>query len=808
MAPRPAHNSQTRRRRRRAAGRRSATLVPNLRPDDILEIQALVAAAFESTILTLSDQDDASAAEIAEMATQALFELGGKPSQGTKPDKRLKDNKDGMEAEMPEQAVLAALDAYQAAVSCSCGHAFSEHSGAGGSCGHADGRGNCSCGEFAYPEVDPDARELATAYVKIRPDLEGFEAEVETIVRAAIRRALLSAAGDVAWGLEEGFVDLLCDVNEQLFARSGGYGFDYDDEPGGYYCGPRAVDASVHLDKVLICNGDDYYVAPITIDASGEPVLSDRSEWVEVENGWIESQGDDDEMSAAMQLRFALRDVRIVLTADGATAPPIPVEHQPDERLPEPSGEPIPAPASSSTAGSLKWTATFVPEGILTEDGRAFAPGALILPPDEQARQLPLTLMAMIETSAEGGHDGAKIAGRIDQMWREGNLVKASGVFDDGAYGQDIARMVGDGTLRGLSVDIAPLEWERSPASDWFDGEGNWIAQQGDDGEWIPAGEAPSLEDAIDRLFGGGEDMVLVITKGVIGMATVCPFPAFGQASISLAASGAGEAPIVRYAGQAGFIVTHDHPALVAGAAAVGAESVAATVEEADEENEGLTAAAAGLAFERPPAEWFDDPELDGLTALTITEDGRVYGHAWEWETCHLSFDTCVVAPHSLTDYAYFQLGEVECESGERISIGKITLDTGHAGQRLTRAEATRHYDDTGTVAAYVAFGEDEFGGWFAGAIAPELSESKLRVMRGATISGDWRGVNGNLELIALLAVNVPGFPVPRQRELVASGEFADGRPDILALTAAGILTKERLTAEQTNEIRELASGA
>jgi hypothetical protein len=744
------------------------------------------AADAEALEVELSDEERDQIGELV-----AVVELGGKPSRGTKADKRLKDNK------QPEDMALDALEAYEAA--------------------------------------EPDARELATAFIKIRPDLAGFEAEVEAVVRAAIRRALVSAAGDVAWGLEEGFVDLLCDVNKQLAGGYAAYGFDYDEEPScGYYCGPRAIDASVHLDKVLICSGDDYYVAPIEIDAAGEPVLSERSDWIEVGNGWLEKQAD--EMGAAALLRFALRDVQISLTADGASAPPIPAEHEPGERLPAATDAVEEPEIAAPAGGGLRWTATFVPEGVLTEDGRAFAPGALILPPEEGSRELPLTLMAMIETSAEGGHDGAKVAGRIDQLWREGDLVKASGVFSQEEYGQMIGRMVGTGELRGLSVDIAPLEWERSPASDWFDEDGNWIAERGEDGEWVTAGEEPTLEEAVERLFGGGEDMVLVITKGVIGMATVCPFPAFGDASISLVASGG--ASLFRYTGQAGFVVVREADcdceteslapslgtvttstgggggsygsgtfAVTASAVAGGGGAAGGSVPQIrisqPDGDDALTAAAAGFAPEQPPAEWFDDPELDELTPLTITDDGRVFGHAWAWETCHVSFDGCVTAPHSETGYAYFELGEVECADGERVPVGKITLDAPHAGQRLSRADAIRHYDHTGTVAAYVRFGEDDHGGWFAGAIRPDLPASKLRLLRGATVSGDWRGVDGNLELIALLAVNVPGFPVPRKRALVAAGVDAD-EPEVLSLTAAGVIAP--LSDEQAAEIAALAA--
>jgi len=648
---------------------------------------------------------------------------------------------------------------------------------------------------------EPDPAAITEAYLAQHPELAELSAEVEKVVRHALRSASLqAAAGDVAWFDEDGFIDLLADVNELLCQN--GYGEGEDD-----YCwpGPRAINVAVTLDKVLICDGDDYYVAPISIDSMGEPVLSDRTDWIPVDGGaYLEKaagEDDDDEaMTAAARMRFALRD--IVLSADGAMAPPLPPEHQPKEVVPKRTSrvtDPTP-PAGASADGELRWTATFVPEGRLTEDGRAFAPGALILPPEEGSRELPLSLMAMIETT-EGGHIGAKVAGRIDQMWREGNLVKASGVFSEEEYGQMIGRMVGSGELRGLSVDIAPLEWERAPLSAWFDEAGNWIAERDENGDWAPAGEEPTIEDAVERLFGGGEDMILVITKGVIGAATVCPFPAFGDANIALVASGS--ADLYRYTGQAGFTVVRercDCETLVA--AAAGAEAPA---EAAEEESDALTAAAAGLAPEKPPADWFDDPQFEELTPMTITDDGRIFGHAWAWDTCHVSFDGCVTAPESETGYAYFELGEIECAGGERLPVGKITLDAPHAGQRLSRQEATRHYDHTGTVVAYVRFGEDEHGGWFAGTVRPDLPAEKLRLLRGATVSGDWRGVDGNLELIALLAVNVPGFPVPRQRALVAAA--ADGgEPELLSLVAAGVVAP--LSAEQADVIAALVADA
>jgi hypothetical protein len=200
---------------------------------------------------------------------------------------------------------------------------------------------------------------------------------------------------------------------------------------------------------------------------------------------------------------------------------------------------------------------------------------------------------------------------------------------------------------------------------------------------------------------------------------------------------------------------------------------------------EALTAAAAGLAPIAPPAEWFADPQLHGPTALTITDEGRVFGHAATWNVCHIGFPgECVTAPRSPSGYRFFHLGEVETVEGERISCGQITLGTGHAPLKLASSAAAEHYDNTGTCAVDVRCGDDRHGIWVAGALRPDISAERARELRGAKLSGDWRGVNGQRELVGLLAVNVPGFPVPRLEARVASGEM-------VALVAAGVVTEE-----------------
>jgi hypothetical protein len=195
-----------------------------------------------------------------------------------------------------------------------------------------------------------------------------------------------------------------------------------------------------------------------------------------------------------------------------------------------------------------------------------------------------------------------------------------------------------------------------------------------------------------------------------------------------------------------------------------------------------MDALTAGLAPAKPPAEWFADPALDAATAVTVTPDGRVYGHAAAWGTCHTGMPgRCVEPPRAQDGYSWFLLGSVECSDGFEACVGQITMGTGHADLRAGVHAASRHYDNTGSVVADVAVGEDEHGIWVAGAIRPDADEDAVRALKGAKLSGDWRSVNGQYRLVALLAVNVPGFPVERARALAASGCG-------VALVAAGVL--------------------
>jgi hypothetical protein len=178
----------------------------------------------------------------------------------------------------------------------------------------------------------------------------------------------------------------------------------------------------------------------------------------------------------------------------------------------------------------------------------------------------------------------------------------------------------------------------------------------------------------------------------------------------------------------------------------------------------------------------------------TVTEEGEVYGHLAPWGVCHTGQrGKCVTAPHSAADYAHFKRGQhVITAEGETVRVGILTANTGHADLRLGANATMDHYDNTAFQAADVVMFEDEYGIAYHGALRPDATEAQIRMLRASALSGDWREIGGNLELVAALAVNQPGFPMAvtaggAVRSLVASGSWAMfklAHPEIAEISA------------------------
>lgn len=196
------------------------------------------------------------------------------------------------------------------------------------------------------------------------------------------------------------------------------------------------------------------------------------------------------------------------------------------------------------------------------------------------------------------------------------------------------------------------------------------------------------------------------------------------------------------------------------------------------------TSLAASAASTAPPMAWFSDPHLDGPTSLTVTPDGRVYGHLAPWNSCHMSVQgRCLTPPHSASGYAHFLQGRVRTAEGHIIATGPVTVSALHADLALGDRAAIEHYEHTGAAVADVVAGEDAYGIWVAGAVRPGITSGQRLQLERSALSGDWRGVAGRHELVAALCVNTPGFPIVKAR-------VASGVPT--ALVASGVVEADR----------------
>lgn len=413
----------------------------------------------------------------------------------------------------------------------------------------------------------------------------------------------------------------------------------------------------------------------------------------------------------------------------------------------EPAGDTVPEPdTAASPAPDGRWEGVIAREGEMTGDGRLIEDGAL------RWDDLPIPLRVAFKDV--GGHDGAEVCGRIETVERrEGGDIYATGTFDLGsAAGTEAFRQVSEQMSNGVSIDTDDVAFRIMERED-----ANVPGASSDD--------SPDEGGRVRVMQAAPDDSIMVIESARLRAATLVAVPAFATAKVYAA----GQAPSASETPELDENVDSG-------------EKMARSADADPLSRDSLTAAAIPTA---PPEAWFKDPALTGPTALVVEDDGRVYGHIAAWGTCHIGqVGKCVEPPTSPSNYAYFRTGALKTAEGTSVAVGHLTMGTGHAGPRDSASAAAEHYDNTGTVFADVAAGEDAYGIWVAGSLRPGITPEQVRVARSAPISGDWRTIRGSLELVGALAVNVPGFPVPRPQGLLASGE-------VKSLQASGVVAHD-----------------
>lgn len=433
--------------------------------------------------------------------------------------------------------------------------------------------------------------------------------------------------------------------------------------------------------------------------------------------------------------------------------------------------------AMTAAARAIPFSGTGAIEGQIADDNtltpRVLLPGSLEWP------EMPVSFMAQTVTAE--GHDGAEVAGRVDEFARKKSTGKKNAIYMSGElttpFGiNEIAPMVEDETMRYVSADLGAAEW----------------AIVGRD----TLAEIPMDELNMDDLHSGA--YALGLKSGKIKAMTLVATQALEGAMISLTASAdtPGDATLV-------FPVE-----LVLGTPVA------------------LIASPAPL---NPPRSWFETQEPPGKMPLTVTKEGRVYGHLATWDSCHASFlPQCVPPPRSPSNYARFHTAYLDTEEGDEISVGKLMFSPGnggHADRRLTAAKASAHYDKTGMAAAYLRASDGQYGIWVAGAINPDLTDEQREQMRRELRlnppSGDWRVWDGQYDLLCGLAVAIPGFGVEAAAEvsIIASAHGVEMRDALIASSgwfdaddaAVAALEHEGLIDEELHadrQIRALAARA
>lgn len=400
-----------------------------------------------------------------------------------------------------------------------------------------------------------------------------------------------------------------------------------------------------------------------------------------------------------------------------------------------PAGEPLPdiakhpwpgRPAGPSTVTAAAaaegepsmpaWEGVLAPLGERSGDRRIFAADG-----DWSFRELPLPLRWAREDAP--GHEGAVTIGRITGGQISDGEVTGSGDFiaavPELAEALELLRA---GVLYP-SVDLDDFEWTLTDA------------------------DGTPLEDMDDAQFeaflDGAEEPYVLVTKGRVMAVTLVGTQAFPKARISL--------------------VDDAEPT---------------TDEEVAEPVTAGAPPAQAAAPVYPPRAWFDDPQLNELTPITVTADGRVFGHLAD-NDCHLSFlpgGQCVLPPAE-GGFDWFHRPEIVTADGDLLAVGHLTAGTGHADLSASAAAAVEHYDHTGSQVAVVRAGRDQHGIYVAGSLVPEATPAQVQLLRRSPLSGDWRVIGGQRQLVAALCVNVGGFPVVRGRSaggrsvsMVASG--------------------------------------
>lgn len=465
------------------------------------------------------------------------------------------------------------------------------------------------------------------------------------------------------------------------------------------------------------------------------------------------------------------------------------------------SGESNPSGLTNDVARVLIAAGDFAE--VLTADAATLTPWegtiAFVDQPTDDSRQLdsgggtfrtfPLPHMAQMATS--WGHDGAMIVGRIDSAEIGNGEVTATGVYDTSEWAIDAARLCEQQMLDRVSIDLGAAEVETE------------ILEYDEDGwptDWLDHFTAWQIAGLTQVNISAFADARIRVSGPVPGMPPEGDMVASAQAIVDRVNRASARSRL-----RNGFSIVAADTVIIPTAAPAEWFAMA-------EPAPGEEFALGGIG-----AEWLIAQNRDGALAmpLAILDDGRVAGHIAFWGQCHVGFPGRCISPPEGNTYARFHTGYHVADNGTSIATGTLTAGCDHAATNLRAPDATSHYAHNGVAWADVRITNGVYGPWACGVLRSDVTPEQIAVLRGGALSGDWRSVDGRLEMIATLAVNTAGFPIAREAITAAALEWFDVSTtrqrtedgEVFALVASNQVTRcvecaQRAAASLTDEQR------
>lgn len=378
----------------------------------------------------------------------------------------------------------------------------------------------------------------------------------------------------------------------------------------------------------------------------------------------------------------------------------------------------------------MKFTAIIAIEGIPTGDGRELAPRSLAF---ESNQPYPLRF------KPDGTHDGI-VVGTISRVWRSGSEIRAEGDLhldsadpDVTAAASRVAELAEEG-LAGLSVGMDDQQVEirvRREAMEVVEVE-------------EPAEPETTKDGRVVVARWKSDDELAVTISARLREVSVTDQPAIVGTGLTLE-----RAPV---------------------AAAGGLMSIDAFANPRFGPDGDTDVR---LAWQKPLRK---DEGGHWGAPLTVTRDGRIFGHLATKGRCHASYsDVCMNLDALDPTYSFDEFLIGEAVPG--IRTGPIVLNTSHS----VRADGTmKSWDwlaDTGEAVADVSVGVDQHGIWVAGRTRPGITPAQLAALKGSALSGEWTPSPSKmgLRLSGILAVNGPGFAIARRPVAAANGVYSFG---------------------------------